>query len=119
MGQLHSHYHIPNNLINNNMKILIIAASAFPKDEPIDTRSAAGYENCYCHCSNYVYKDNNGITQGNCKSSDDVAQWCFVDPLFSDCSDLVKHEKLDKFWSYEACATPDLGSHQCPIYYDD
>jgi len=45
------------------------------------------------------------------------AQWCYVDSSHSSCQDLVPSQRFPHNpWSYEACATPALGSHICPNY---
>merc|ERR1719283_839538 len=60
-----------------------------------------------------------GNTHGNCKTVDSTgAAWCYVDPAYSSCKDLSKSRRFNANWSYEACATPALGSHQCPIVYE-
>ena len=41
------------------------------------------------------------------------AVWCYVDPYYNRCSDLQRSERFNKYWSYEACATPALNSYQC------
>ena len=45
------------------------------------------------------------------------AQWCYVDSSHSSCQDLVPSQRFPHNpWSYEACATPALGSPICPNY---
>ena len=44
------------------------------------------------------------------------AQWCYVDSSSSICQDLVLSERFPHNpLSYQACATPHLGSHLCPV----
>ena len=53
-------------------------------------------------------------------SSDNGAQWCYVDPLGngdgSTCEDKQTSKKgpYDYAWSYEACLTPAKGTTECP-----
>merc|ERR1711978_389256 len=60
--------------------------------------------------------DSAGVEQGNCKTVDGTgAQWCYVDSTASTCQDLVPSERFPHNpWSYEACATPAVGSALCP-----
>merc|ERR1712177_90179 len=60
--------------------------------------------------------DSAGVEQGNCKTVDGTgAQWCYVDHLPSSCQDMVPSERFPHNpWSYEACATPAIGSALCP-----
>merc|ERR1711973_969109 len=77
------------------------------------TRAASRRTGCGCQCSNTVFKDKYGKINGNCKSSDRGAVWCYVDPRYSACSDLQRSERFNQHWSYQACATPDLDSYEC------
>ena len=44
------------------------------------------------------------------------AQWCYVDSAHSSCQDLVPSQRFpNNPWSYEACATPSIGSPLCPV----
>merc|ERR1712106_599112 len=89
------------------LAIGLTLAEAKPQD---GDRAPSTVVNCGCQCSNLIYKDENGLTHGNCRST----QWCFVDPDGSTCLDLqtgkVPDDLLPWFsnylWSYEACATP-------------
>merc|ERR1711915_899130 len=109
-----------------NMKAFVVVAVIFSSSVAVDIpegeislRAAAKYENCFCQCSNLVFKDKYGNTHGNCKTVDSTgAAWCYVDPAYSSCKDLSKSRRFNANWSYEACATPALGSHQCPIVYE-
>merc|ERR1712029_63779 len=41
-------------------------------------------------------------------------QWCYVDPAYSSCQDLVPSQRFpNNPWSYEACATPPHTSPVC------
>merc|ERR1712014_113535 len=72
--------------------------------------------NCGCQCSSLTFRDSSGVVQGNCKTVDSTgAQWCYVDS-YSTCQDLVPSQRFPHNpWSYEACATPALGSPICPV----
>merc|ERR1712061_352636 len=72
--------------------------------------------NCGCQCSSLTFRDANGVVQGNCLTVDSTgAQWCYVEPAYSSCQDLVPSKRFpNNPWSYEACATPAQGSPLCP-----
>merc|ERR1739848_157637 len=80
------------------------------------TKAASSLINCGCQCSSLTFRDSAGTVQGNCKTVDGTgAQWCYVDSTLSTCQDLVPSERFPHNpWSYEACATPALGSSLCP-----
>ena len=91
-------------------------AAVEPEDSSLDlVRAASRTINCGCQCSNTQFKDKYGKVNGNCVSTDKTgAVWCYVDPSsYSSCSDLQKSERFNKYWSYEACATPALNSYEC------
>merc|ERR1712066_959738 len=69
-----------------------------------------------CQCSSITFLDTAGIEQGNCRTVDGTgAQWCYVDSTLSTCQDLVPSKRFPHNpWSYQACATPAIGSHLCP-----
>merc|ERR1719492_544587 len=71
--------------------------------------------NCGCQCSSLTFRDAGGVVQGNCLTVDSTgAQWCYVDPAYSSCQDLVPSQRFpNNPWSYEACATPAVGSPLC------
>ena len=81
-------------------------------------KAASPFTNCGCQCSSLTFRDTSGTVQGNCKTVDGTgAQWCYVDSSSSSCQDLVPSERFPHNpWSYEACATPDLGSHLCAVH---
>eukprot|EP00088_Acartia_fossae_P032235 TRINITY_DN33024_c0_g1_i1.p1 TRINITY_DN33024_c0_g1~~TRINITY_DN33024_c0_g1_i1.p1 ORF type:complete len:243 (-),score=42.93 TRINITY_DN33024_c0_g1_i1:188-916(-) len=84
------------------------------KDADLGTRAASRDTNCGCQCSSLTFKDKYGKINGNCKSTDRTgAQWCYVDPYYNNCSDLKRSQRFDKYWSYEACATPEPNSYEC------
>merc|ERR1739842_88043 len=80
------------------------------------TKAASSSINCGCQCSSITFLDTSGTEQGNCRTVDGTgAQWCYVDSTLSTCQDLVPSERFPHNpWSYEACATPAIGSHLCP-----
>merc|ERR1711862_724838 len=83
-----------------------------------NTKAASSLINCGCQCSSITFLDSAGVEQGNCKTVDGTgAQWCYVDSTASTCQDLVPSERFPHNpWSYEACATPAIGTTLCPAY---
>merc|ERR1712203_425877 len=81
-----------------------------------NTKAASSLINCGCQCSSITFLDSAGVEQGNCKTVDGTgAQWCYVDSTASTCQDLVPSKRFPHNpWSYQACATPAIGSHLCP-----
>merc|ERR1712061_745472 len=81
-----------------------------------NTKAASSSINCGCQCSSITFRDTDGNEQGNCKTVDGTgAQWCYVDSTLSTCQDLVPSKRFPHNpWSYEACATPAIGSYLCP-----
>merc|ERR1711863_217557 len=97
---------------------LVLTASSLAVEK---TKAASSLINCGCQCSSLTFRDSAGTVQGNCKTVDGTgAQWCYVDSTLSTCQDLVPSERFPHNpWSYEACATPAIGSHLCPAVYPD
>merc|ERR1711970_948544 len=97
---------------------LVLTASSLAVEK---TKAASSLINCGCQCSSLTFRDSAGTVQGNCKTVDGTgAQWCYVDSTLSTCQDLVPSERFPHNpWSYEACATPAIGSHLCPAGYPD
>ena len=61
--------------------------------------------------------DSQGHVQGNCRTTDSTgARWCYTDASYgSSCQDLTPSARFPANpWSYEACATPNVGSYECP-----
>merc|ERR1712014_150484 len=82
-----------------------------------DTKASSPLINCGCQCSPLTFRDAKGEVQGNCRTVDGTgAQWCYVDSAYSSsCQDLVPSKRFpNNPWSYEACATPSIGSVLCP-----
>merc|ERR1719295_973653 len=81
------------------------------------TKAASPLTNCGCQCSSLTFRDTEGVVQGNCNTVDSTgAQWCYVES-YSTCQDLVPSQRFPHNpWSYEACATPAIGSSLCPAY---
>merc|ERR1711956_26286 len=94
---------------------LVLSASCLSVEK---TKAASSFTNCGCQCSSLTFRDTTNTVQGNCKTVDGTgAQWCYVDSSSSSCQDLVPSERFPHNpWSYQACATPALGSHLCPVY---
>merc|ERR1712244_64474 len=92
---------------------LVFSASSLSIES---TKAASSLINCGCQCSSITFLDSAGVEQGNCKTVDGTgAQWCYVDSTASTCQDLVPSERFPHNpWSYEACATPAVGSALCP-----
>merc|ERR1739848_385657 len=97
---------------------LVLTASSLSLES---TKAASSLINCGCQCSSLTFRDSAGTVQGNCKTVDGTgAQWCYVDSTLSTCQDLVPSKRFPHNpWSYEACATPAIGSHLCPAVYPD
>merc|ERR1712226_1123035 len=95
------------------MSTLVLSASSLSVE---NTKAASSLINCGCQCSSITFLDSAGVEQGNCKTVDGTgAQWCYVDSTASTCQDLVPSERFPHNpWSYEACATPAVGSALCP-----
>merc|ERR1712122_116847 len=92
---------------------LVLSATSLSLES---TKAASSQINCGCQCSSITFLDSAGVEQGNCKTVDGTgAQWCYVDSTASTCQDLVPSERFPHNpWSYEACATPAIGSLLCP-----
>merc|ERR1711902_466628 len=85
------------------------------------TKAASSLINCGCQCSSLTFRDSAGVVQGNCKTVDGTgAQWCYVDSSLSSCQDLVPSQRFPHNpRSYQACATPAIGSILCPAHVHD
>merc|ERR550519_1892556 len=82
-----------------------------------DLKAASPLTNCGCQCSSLTFVDSAGHVQGNCRTVDSTgAQWCYIDPSYgTSCQDLSPSARFPANpWSYEACATPPIGSLLCP-----
>nr|XP_040583508.1 uncharacterized protein LOC121132170 [Lepeophtheirus salmonis] len=92
------------------ISVVVVLASA----QDITLKAPSLAVNCGCQCSNYIFQDVRGITQGNCNSADQTgAKWCYVDRGHT-CQDTIGSARNDQFGrrrqiSYEACATPNCG----------
>merc|ERR1712179_569996 len=94
---------------------LVLSATSLSVEK---TKAASSLINCGCQCSSITFIDSAGVEQGNCKTVDGTgAQWCYVDSTASTCQDLVPSQRFPHNpWSYQACATPAIGTHLCPAY---
>merc|ERR1712179_442178 len=94
---------------------LVLSATSLSLES---TKAASSVINCGCQCSSITFLDSAGVEQGNCKTVDGTgAQWCYVDSTASTCQDLVPSQRFPHNpWSYQACATPAIGTHLCPAY---
>merc|ERR1712062_256922 len=93
---------------------LVLSATSLSLES---TKAASSLINCGCQCSSLTFRDSAGEVQGNCKTVDGTgAQWCYVDSTASTCQDLVPSQRFPHNpWSYEACATPAIGTLLCPV----
>merc|ERR1712079_145845 len=93
---------------------LVLSATSLSLES---TKAASSLINCGCQCSSITFLDSAGEEQGNCKTVDGTgAQWCYVDSTASTCQDLVPSQRFPHNpWSYEACATPAIGTLLCPV----
>ena len=101
------------------VSLAVVGITASPS-EVVDseTKAASPLINCGCQCSPLTFRDAKGQVQGNCLTVDGTgAQWCYVDAAHSSsCQDLVPSQRFpNNPWSYEACATPSIGSPLCPV----
>jgi len=85
------------------------------KETSSNLKAASNLINCGCQCSSLTFVDSAGQVQGNCRTVDSTgARWCYTSHG-STCQDLTTSTRFPSNpWSYEACATPPLGSYQCP-----
>merc|ERR1719204_1176182 len=85
------------------------------KETSSNLKAASNLINCGCQCSSLTFVDSAGQVQGNCRTVDSTgARWCYTSHG-STCQDLTTSTHFPSNpWSYEACATPPLGSYQCP-----
>merc|ERR1719219_2842580 len=95
-----------------------LVLSTYSSPLSTETKASSPFTNCGCQCSSLTFRDSAGVIQGNCATIDNTgAQWCYVDSSLSSCQDLVPSQRFPHNpWSYEACATPALGSPLCPSY---
>merc|ERR1712079_430975 len=93
---------------------LVLSATSLSLE---NLKAASSVINCGCQCSSITFLDSAGVEQGNCKTVDGTgAQWCYVDSTASTCQDLVPSQRFPHNpWSYEACATPAIGTLLCPV----
>ena len=102
--------------------LLVVCISSKALEVEVDPevgrlKAASPLTNCGCQCSSLTFADSAGVVQGNCKTVDGSgARWCYVDAAYgSSCQDLTPSARFPANpWSYEACATPAIGSYECP-----
>merc|ERR1712165_407451 len=104
------------------MKLFILAvcivaslAKETAEEKDVGLRASARGANCGCQCDITTFKDKYGRINGNCKSTDKGAVWCYVKDR-STCTDLQTSTRFNKLWSFEACATPEPDSYECRGY---
>merc|ERR1711976_273169 len=117
--------YLPRYILKNTMyskflmlSMAVVGSFASPSEtvDP-DTKASSPLINFGCQCSPLTFRDAKGEVQGNCRTVDGTgAQWCYVDSAYSSsCQDLVPSKRFpNNPWSYEACATPSIGSVLCP-----
>merc|ERR1712013_718614 len=104
--------------------LLVSSSMALPLEVDFNSNStksgnlkaASPLTNCGCQCSSLTFSDSAGVVQGNCRTVDGSgARWCYVDAaLGSSCQDLTPSARFpNNPWSYEACATPAIGTLRC------
>merc|ERR1719228_1010407 len=93
-----------------------LVLSTYSSPLSTETKASSPFTNCGCQCSSLTFRDSAGVVQGNCNTVDGTgAQWCYVDSSLSSCQDLVPSQRFPHNpWSYQACATPAIGSILCP-----
>merc|ERR1712119_257652 len=121
----HHHHHLPANIFTMQHRGYVVflgllsalLGDCSEKMDSANEKAASPLINCGCQCSSLTFRDANGVVQGNCLTVDSTgAQWCYVDPAYSSCQDLVPSKRFPSNpWSYEACATPAQGSPLCPV----
>jgi len=73
---------------------------------------------CWCQCKRLSFRDQYGRVHGNCKSTHNGAQWCYVENNigygYSTCTDQRESARFTReAWSYHACTTPALTRCEC------
>merc|ERR1712106_509056 len=118
MGSPHPNFKLATMFFFYPILATMAISSTYSKSLDTVNKASSPYTNCGCQCSSLTFRDSASIIQGNCKTVDSTgAQWCYVDSAHSTCQDLVPSQRFPHNpWSYEACATPALGSHVCPNY---
>merc|ERR1719259_1290949 len=80
--------------------------------------SCGNYDPCECQCvfpaKTYACPFTPSGKCGNCESRYKGRKWCYVDGKAGNaCSD-TKKSGSGKYWSFEACTTPAVGTELCP-----
>merc|ERR1719433_1604362 len=85
-----------------------------------DGRAQNPNPNCDCQCDSYVWKDSYKRIMGNCESETYTpgggqAIFCYVTgKARRACTDVLRSPDLhNRYYSFEACATPEPNSPQC------
>eukprot|EP00096_Caligus_rogercresseyi_P011335 TRINITY_DN4428_c0_g1_i1.p1 TRINITY_DN4428_c0_g1~~TRINITY_DN4428_c0_g1_i1.p1 ORF type:complete len:144 (+),score=32.14 TRINITY_DN4428_c0_g1_i1:29-460(+) len=69
-------------------------------------------KDCFCQCSSLTFRDRNNRVNGNCLTTFQGAQWCYITSEAAkngDCPDAIPSRRYPgRSWSYFACATPTL-----------
>jgi len=73
------------------------------------------YDPCKCQCVFPAKTYKCGFRRcGNCLSTYRGRKWCYVDGIAANACGDTRQSDSGKFWSWEACTTPTIGSSQCP-----
>merc|ERR1712018_516640 len=84
------------------------------------TKAPSTYQNCNCQCNSDTWTDGQAI-RGNCNSADKSgALFCYISgSALCACRDIQQSTFLKdnngryKYYSYEACTTPERNSPRC------
>merc|ERR1712202_35484 len=105
-------------LVVFSVVLLSIIASSTAQRKNVDTRAPSNCHNCECQCDSYKWKDSRGRTISNCRTADNTgAKFCYVSGRAQTaCRDVQQSQyrkdsvftgSRKKFYSYEACETPE------------
>uniref|UniRef100_A0A0K2V166 Uncharacterized protein n=1 Tax=Lepeophtheirus salmonis TaxID=72036 RepID=A0A0K2V166_LEPSM len=101
--------------------LLVCAISYISLSEAQTVLKAAAPANnvrdCFCQCSSLSFRDKNNRVNGNCRTTFNGGQWCYITDEAArngDCPDSNPSTRFPgKKWSYFSCATP--STRQCVL----
>eukprot|EP00096_Caligus_rogercresseyi_P001836 TRINITY_DN1314_c0_g1_i1.p1 TRINITY_DN1314_c0_g1~~TRINITY_DN1314_c0_g1_i1.p1 ORF type:complete len:142 (+),score=27.25 TRINITY_DN1314_c0_g1_i1:58-483(+) len=71
--------------------------------------SSNNIRDCFCQCSRLTFKDKRSLINGNCKTTFNGAQWCYVTKKAAkngDCPDAIPSRRFPgRMWSHFSCTT--------------
>ncbi|CAB4069748.1 unnamed protein product [Lepeophtheirus salmonis] len=77
--------------------------------------ASTSINDCFCQCSSLTFRDRNNRVNGNCRTTFQGAQWCYITDEAArngDCPDAQPSRRQPgKQWSFFSCATPTV--RQC------